>query len=194
MTQPSKKKTRNTQTENKTVDETKQTMPTDSASELDTVRHILFGAQVKQHNERQSELERLIKDSIAQLSAESDKRFKQIEAKIDGLNKSLQDEAKLRDQSDDQLQQDLQSLSATVEQLDTTTTNANADLQDQLFNQADKIYKQLDKVHAEMSDALQREISKLNKDKADRSSLAVLLNGIATQLSDSENRNEQAEK
>lgn len=194
MTQSSKKKNRNTQPEDKAVNETEQTTSTpNTASELDTVREILFGAQVKQHHEKQSELEQLIKDSIAQLSAESDKRFKQIEAKIDDLNESLQAEAKLRDQSDDNLHQDLQSLLATVEKLDTTTTDASADLQDQLVNQAEQIYKQLDKVHTEMSEALQREFSKLNRDKADRSSLAVLLNGIASQLSDSENRNEQPE-
>jgi hypothetical protein len=188
MTQSSKKKTR----ASKPVDKTAETRVSEpSGSDLDTVREILFGAQVQQHNQKQDELKQYIDDSIAQLNAETEKRFTKIEAKITKLNDSFKDDSKLRNKAETQFHKELQSLLATIEQLDSTTSDSNTDLQDQLLNQADDMQKQLDALHAEMSNALQLECAKLNRDKADRSSLAVLLNGIATELSETNSASDQ---
>ena len=163
-----------------------------SQDDLSTIREILFGQQHRQHHQRQTDLETLIKDSISELKADTKQQFKELNKKVDDLNSSLSkrldkeiaSEVKARDKVVASINQHIEQVEDVIESHDKSTSAADSDLQDQLLNQAEAVQKQMDELYNEVSSALKEEVNRLSHDKADRTSLASLLNGIASQLSE----------
>ncbi len=163
-----------------------------SIDDLSTIREILFGQQHRQHNQQQTDLETLIKDSMADLKADTKQQFKELNKKVDDLNsalskrldKEIASEVKTREKIVAGINQHIVQVEGVIEDLDKSTSAADSDLQDQLLNQADAVQKQMDELYNEVTSALKAEVNRLSHDKADRTSLASLLNGIASQLSE----------
>ncbi len=170
--------------------DTEQESPTHD--DLSTIREILFGQQHRQHNQRQTDLEALIKTMVSELKLENQQQFKELNKKVDDLNSSLSKrldkemmaEGKARDKAVAGLSDHLVQVEDSIAKLDASTTAADNDLQDQLLNQAEAVQKQMDELYNEVTTALKQEVERLSHDKADRTSLATLLNGIASQLSE----------
>ncbi|MGH1371253.1 MAG: hypothetical protein ACRBBW_04400 [Cellvibrionaceae bacterium] len=160
--------------------------------DLSTIREILFGQQHRQHNQAQTDLEALIKTTVSDLKQDTKQQFKELNKKVDDLNNSLSKrldkeiatEVKARDKAVDGINAHLAQVEDSIAKLDASTTTADNDLQDQLLNQADAVQKQMDELYNEVTTALKQEVERLSHDKADRTSLATLLNGIASQLSE----------
>ncbi len=172
-----------------------ETNPSEVVSEddLSTIREILFGQQHRGHNQRQEELETLIKSSVLDLKQETKQQFKELNKKVDDLtsalskrlDKEMASEAKARDKATTLIDDHIAEVEQVISSLDSSTSTADNDLQDQLLNQADAMQKQMDELYNEVTSALKKEVARLSNDKADRTSLASLLNGIASQLSES---------
>ncbi|MAZ86479.1 MAG: hypothetical protein CL693_02450 [Cellvibrionaceae bacterium] len=164
-----------------------------SGDDLSTIREILFGQQHRGHNQRQEELEALIKSSVMDLKQDTKQQFKELNKKVDELtnalskrlDKELANEAKTRDKATALINDHIAEVEQVMSNLDDSTSAADNDLQDQLLNQADVMQKQMDELYNEVTSALKKEVTRLSNDKADRTSLASLLNGIASQLSES---------
>ncbi len=164
-----------------------------SGDDLSTIREILFGQQHRGHNLRQEELEALIKSSVQDLKQETKQQFKELHKKVDDLTsalskrleKDIASEAKARDKTTALINEHITEVEQVITNLDASTSAADNDLQDQLLNQADAMQKQMDELYNEVTSALKEEVNRLSHDKADKTSLASLLNGIASQLSES---------
>lgn len=179
----------------KTPESIAESNPSEVVSEgdLSTIREILFGQQHRGHNQRQEELDALIKSSIQELKQETKQQFKELHKKVDNLTsalskrleKDIASEVKARDKVTALIGDHIADVEQVVSNLASSTTEADNDLQDQLLNQADAMQKQMDELYSEVTSALKQEVTRLNNDKADRTSLASLLNGIASQLSES---------
>ncbi len=163
-----------------------------TADDLSTIREILFGQQHRQHNQRQTDLETLIKEMVSELKLDTKQQLKELNKKVDDLNTSLSKrldkemaaEVKARDKIVEGLNDHIAQVEDSIAKLDASTTAADNDLQDQLLNHADAMQKQMDELYNEVTTALKQEVERLSHDKADRTSLATLLNGIASQLSE----------
>lgn len=176
----------------KTDANAEQEPPVPTADDLSTIREILFGQQHRQHNQRQTDLEDLIKEKVTELKLETKQQFKELNKKVDDINASLSKrldkemaaEVKARDKAVDRINTHISEVEDSIASLDASTAAADNDLQDQLLNHADATHKQMDELYKEVTTALKEEVERLSHDKADRTSLATLLNGIASQLSE----------
>lgn len=163
-----------------------------NAEDLSTIREILFGEQHRQHNVRQDELEQFIRASIDELKADTHQQFKELNRKVDQLNtamnkrldKEMTAEVKARDKVTNSINTHIEQVESVIAALDDSTSATSNDLQDQLLNQADLMQQQMDDLYSEVTSALKEEVNRLSHDKADRTSLATLLSGIASQLSE----------
>lgn len=167
-------------------DSTQAETSTAQQQPLDTVRDILFGEQSRAHQQKHTELEKLIHDSLAEMRSETDKMFADVGKQLDSINKALTTEVQQREAANDMLSQTISHLDSTLQQLDASTKTADGDLHDQLLNNVERIEQTIQNLHEEMTNTLNKEVEKLDKNKADRSNLATLLSGIASQLTEAE--------
>jgi vacuolar-type H+-ATPase subunit I/STV1 len=155
-------------------------------TELETVRDILFGQQVRQHQQKHAELETLVNSSVQQLRDEMNSMSLEINARIDQVCESLAAEEQQRVTEIQGVNENLQAIESSIAQLEAACQTTDNDLQDQLLNHADQVKQQQQQLHDELTEALRQAVEKLSRDKADRTSLASLLSGIANQLSETE--------
>lgn len=160
-----------------------------SQQDLDTVRDILFGAQKRAFEEKNhayeakhQEIEALIQSSVQTLRDELKQATKELSKEISDVKQALASEEKSRLADNTLRATEIANLDQTLGDLEKNTSAGADDLQDQLMALSENIRKQLDELHDELTLSIQSETAKLNDNKADRSSLASLLSGIANQL------------
>lgn len=157
--------------------------------DLNTVRDILFGEQQrafedKNHafEQKHKEIEALIDSSVKTLRDEIKQTKTQLSQDIADVKAALAQEEKDRLADNTLRATEIVNLDQSLGDLEKATSAGSDDLQDQLVALSNDIRKQLDELHDELTNSIQSETAKLNDNKADRSSLASLLNGIASQL------------
>ncbi|WP_075187748.1 hypothetical protein [Teredinibacter haidensis] len=156
-----------------------------SLQALVQVREILFGEQVRQHDQKRADLEQQLVDTITTLRGDCDRRFAEVGTRLDTLMGALQEESEARQQENSALNNRLDDIDATLERQNTANKAAHVDILDQMDSLSIQMSQKLEKVESELNRSIQANVEKLTADKADRTSLASLLSGIASQLSDS---------
>ena len=159
-----------------------------SDDNLDLVRNILFGEQVKQTEKRRLELERLLEMSINSLREESEKRFNGISQELSALINLLSDETKTRQSEIHQSRNALNQLAQQVAQLDSKSQKAQSELHDKITQESNKNNNYITHINEQISLKLEQAVSQLRDEKADRKAIAGLLSGVAKQLLDSDER------
>lgn len=152
---------------------------------LDLVRNILFGEQVKKAEERRMQLEKMLDLSISSLREETDKKFDNVAEEISALISLLTDETKARQSENSHSQTKFSHLSHQISQLDIKTQKAQSQLQERVVNESSKHHQAIRRVNEDITLKLEQAIEQLQYDKADRKALAGLLSGVAKQLLDS---------
>lgn len=153
---------------------------------LETVRDILFGEQVRQQQQKHTELEQFIVDRVESLRTDTEKMFSELSQQLAQLSSALSQETQARESADEVLNQYMRQMDSNIEKLDAETKTSLGDLQDQLLNYADLMQEKMQGLQQDMTTTFNQEVDKLSRNKADKSSLASLLSGIASQLTDSE--------
>ena len=148
---------------------------------LDTVRDILFGAQVRETKVRHEELQNQIRTSINEVQKNQDKQVNQIE-------KSIQT---LKDQLDKQAQKNAEDINARfadtherIQQLQKATQNSQSDLQDQLNADREDLEKRALQWNEDLAKQLELVHQQLQHAKTDRSTLGQLLHNMADAITD----------
>ncbi len=152
---------------------------TSTESSLDTVRDILFGAQLRQTDQQRSELEKRLQKSIDDLQKESNKRMDALKAEMEKMHQEIAKDAGKRS---DEFNAQLSTLETTVQELDKATSNAEADLADKIDSEVSTLNSQMESWREELSSELDKVHSQLMHDKTDRGSLADLFTQMADQL------------
>lgn len=164
-------------------DPEKSSSPT---SELDTLRHIVFGAAKADIEQRLSELSQLTTEHFQKLEQQIAQQMKQLHASMDDGLHRLEQQLAVADQHQDKKADELNAyadkISSELEMAETNNKQEN-----------DELHQRIDKEIKLMSDSfneqLQQALSKLNQvsnelntSKTDRKTLAKLLNTVATNL------------
>ncbi|MGB7924954.1 MAG: hypothetical protein WCF57_17065 [Pyrinomonadaceae bacterium] len=159
---------------------------------IDKIRQILFGNQMRDYEKRFSRLEeRLLKES-ADLRDETRKRFDALETfirnELEALTGRLQVEQRTREEAAQSLSRELQEASKSLEkklgQADEQNSRSQRDLRQQILDQSKSLSDEIRQKHDEISAMLAREVAELGRDKTDRAALAALFSEVALRLSD----------
>lgn len=157
---------------------------------IDKIRDILFGVQMRDYEKRFARLEeRLLKES-SDLRDETRRRFDALEIfvknEFEAVTGRLQSEQRTRDDSVQALSRELQNTGQALDrklvELNEQTTRAQRDLRQQLLDQSKNLSDEIRQKHEELSALLDREVAELGNVKTDRASLASLFTEVALRL------------
>jgi hypothetical protein len=159
---------------------------TDGANELDTLRHIIFGAAKTDIEQQLKTLTQTMHERFNELEAKMAKQFQTQRSETDDALSQLGQQLALVDQSHEHKSAEIQSfadkLASELEMSDTSAKQDNDELHDRL----DKEIKRLsDSFTAQLNSALEQlnqVSSELNNNKTDRKTLAKLLSTVASNL------------
>jgi flagellar biosynthesis regulator FlaF len=162
----------------------------DGGGNIDKIREILFGIQMRDYEKRFVRLEeRLLKESN-DLREETRKRFDSLELYIkhemEALTERLTAEQTARTESLEQLSQGVKdtfrAFDKRVVQTDEQASKNQRELRQQLLDQSKTLNDEIRQKHGELLSALEREAAELRTDKTDRSALAALFTELAMRL------------
>lgn len=157
---------------------------------LEKIRDILFGAQLRDHERRFKLLEHNLVKEAAALRSELTKRFDALEAfmqqEVAVLSGRLQHEQQVRGEALQTLVRDLTALSAALDRksqdLGLQTSQAEKLLRSEAMAQADNFKDALQATHAELTAKLKQSVEELRASKTDRAALAHLFTELSQQL------------
>jgi hypothetical protein len=166
--------------------------PSVAPGNVDQIRDILFGAQMRDYERRFVRLEEKVSKDVAKLREEMGKRSDDLEAfiqrEVESLGDRLASEQKDRVSRDDQLKTEIDALMSALESkaadLDEKLTSSTRDLRKQILDQSKSLSKEIDSRSAALTQSLEKEAGQLQVAKLDRSKLAEILSQISIQLTD----------
>ena len=159
-------------------------------SNIDKIREILFGVQMRDYEKRFARLEeRLLKES-SDLRDDTRKRADALEAfvrsEFEALSERLVAEQRNRDESVQNLSRELQDTGKNLErklaQFDEQTTRAQAALRQQILDQSKSLSDEIRQKADELSALLDRQVAELGDAKTDRAALSALFSEVALRL------------
>jgi DNA repair exonuclease SbcCD ATPase subunit len=160
------------------------------AGNIDKIRDILFGVQMRDYEKRFSRLEeRLIKEAN-ELREDTRKRFDALEQyvrqELESLNLLVTAEQNTRGEAFEALSQSLKETARNFEkkttQMDEQSTRSQSALRQQLLEQSKSLNDEIRRKYEELTAVLEREAQELRTDKTDRSALAALFTEVALRL------------
>lgn len=162
-----------------------------SHSNIEKIRSILFGNQMRDYEARFVRLESQINQEAADLRADFRRRFEALEGyvrqEVDALNERLTSEYHDRSGAMQEVQKTVealgQGLDKRVHQLDEQVNKAQRELRQQLLAQSKQQRDDMQAGISELSALVSRELQQLRSDKTDRAALAGLLTDLAARLS-----------
>lgn len=159
---------------------------------VDKIRDILFGSQMRDYEKRFTRLEeRMVKASEA-LRDEVKKRFDTLEAyvgqELEALGQRLKSEKAERGEALKELTRETRDTSKAqdkrMSQLDEQLAEAQSELRARLLEQSKALTGAIQKSHTEMEAALESEAATLRLEKTDRAMLADLFTELSLRLKD----------
>jgi hypothetical protein len=162
------------------------------AGNVDKIRDILFGSQMRDYESRFARLEEALVKETAEIRETSRRRFDQIEAYIKKEFEAVQVRFKSeRDERLDtaglhsrELKELGEALSRRIRDLDDRNSSVERDLRSQLMQQARDLTDEMVRNHDEIATLLDRRVRELTDSKTDRAALATLFTEVALRLSD----------
>ena len=157
---------------------------------LDKVRDILFGNQIRDQEKRFTRLEERFTKECTNLRDESRERLEALEVyiqrEVESLTNRLKVEQAARDTVVQELTEEIKDLSKSLEKklalLEEQTTQNQRDLRQQILDQSKNLGDLIRQKHEEAASGLEREAQELRVDKTDRSALASLFTEMAMRL------------
>jgi len=157
---------------------------------LDKVRDILFGSQMRDYDRRFARLEERMLKEVSDARDDTRRRFDQIEnflkQEIAALGERLRSENSQRSQATEDITRELRDATKTLNQklsqLDEHAAQSNRELRQQLLDQSKALSDEIRQKYEELAAALTREARELRSDKADRTALSNLFTELAMRL------------
>jgi len=159
---------------------------------IDNIREIIFGAQIRQNEKRFQRLEEQLNKDAADLREEIGRRFDELESYVkqenDAITERIDAEKNERAGSLKELNREVGALTRDLEKkagsLGDKLTKGMKDLRGQLLDQSKNLSSEIrDKGNVVLSD-LGKEIEELRTEKTDRAALTALFTEMAMRLSD----------
>ena len=157
---------------------------------VDKIRDILFGSQMRDYDKRFTRLEeRLAKDAEA-MRDDFKKRFDTLEGfvqkELESLTQRLKSEKSERSEALKEAARELRDTAKALEkrlgQLDDQMAAGNSELRGRMLEQSKALTAEIAAKHRDISASLDREVQVLRTDKTDREALADLFTELAMRL------------
>lgn len=161
-------------------------------SNIDQIRDIIFGTQMRDYDRRFTQLEeRLLKDS-ADMREELSRRYSALEEyikrEIDALGDRLLAEQRSRTTAVQELGGALEQLNRNADrrmnEMSEETARSTRDLRADLSRQAASLTEDIQRRSTELSGSLKRESDELHTRKVDRAALGAMFAEVAARLAD----------
>lgn len=146
---------------------------------LDTVRDILFGAQVRETKEKSKALERLVEATADKLQADYNKQIKQLEDSIAKMKESLAKQAK--DTAAD-VSRRFDEVRSEIKALDESSSAARNEMHEELSTEIESLESRAASWNEDLAKQLEEIHHELQNSKTDRVSLATMFLGMAESL------------
>jgi len=164
--------------------------PNAESGNVDKIREILFGGQMRDYDKRFNRLEeRLLKES-AELREGNRRSIEALETFVKNEFAALANRLQMEEQSREgsvqgvsrELQEAIKSVDTKLTQFHNQTTETQRDLRQQLLDQSKNLNEEIRRKYDDVSATLERELAELNHDKTDRASLSALFTELALRL------------
>ena len=163
---------------------------THEAANVDKIRDIIFGSQMRDYEKRFARLEERLTADAQALREDTKKRFDTLEAfvqkEVDSLTQRLKGEKSERSEALKELTRELRDTAKTFDkrlsQLDDQLAKEAATLRNQLLDQSKQLAAEIEAKYRALSSTLDRETQSLRADKTDREALADLFTEMALRL------------
>lgn len=157
---------------------------------LDKVRDLLFGAQMRDMEKLFARLEDRLQKDITELKEETRGRFASLEdfvrKELEGVTEQLRAEQVTRHQGAHTLEESLKETAKTFEQrtnqAEEHIVKTQRELRQHILDQSRTLRDEFWARYRELSEATDRSLQELRAEKTDRATLAVLLTELAMRL------------
>jgi Skp family chaperone for outer membrane proteins len=157
---------------------------------VDKIRDILFGSQMREYEKRFGRLEEQVASSLETIRQDIKRRFDSLEAfthqEVESLSQRLKNEKGERAENVKELTAELRSLAASLQnklsQLEEQMTSGQGDLRTRILDQTKSLSNEIERTKKDFSAVMDREVQTLRSEKTDRATLADLLNEMALRL------------
>jgi hypothetical protein len=161
-----------------------------SGGNLDKVREILFGTQMRNLEKRLIRLEERLTKDTAELKDEMRRRFDTLEGyvkrEVESLGDRIKAEERERTDSLKDLSREVKDSNKEFEKrlvhLDDNATKSQRELSQQILDRSKSLTDELHQKYEDLNSLLEREALELRTDKADRAALATLFTEMAMRL------------
>jgi exonuclease VII large subunit len=163
---------------------------TDVEGNVDKIRDILFGGQMRDYDQRFAELEKNVGQSVERLGRDLEKRIDRLDTyarrEIDKLTDQLKAEKKDRAADSKRGSSDLQELTDQVEiwfaDVDEQLASETKDLRASIHEQHESLTQLIREAREQLDDALTHQSRSLAESKLAKEDLAGLLSEVALRL------------
>ena len=157
---------------------------------VDKIRDILFGGQMRDYERKFSRLEERLSKESAELRAETTRLFESLEnfvkKEIEALAERLQAEQQSRETAvqsvSGELRETGKALEVKIQQSVDRAMRAESDLRQQILDQSKSLVEEMRKKHEELSENVDRDLAELNHQKTDRASLSAMFSEFSMRL------------
>ena len=157
---------------------------------LDKVRDILFGTQMRDYEKRFTRMEERLMKECTNLRDDTRKRLDSLETyikqEIESLGETVKKQQSTQDEALKDIAQELKNQTSSLEQkvshLDEQTNKSAKDLRQQILEQSKNLDDEIRQKFSEMLAVIERETKELRTDKANRTTLSALFAEMAMRL------------
>lgn len=161
-----------------------------SGANIDKIRSILFGQQMRDYDTRFVRLEERVARELVEVREETRRRADEIEAylhkEVEALSARLRAEHDGRVEALRDAHAGLEQLGKTLEQrtqrLDDSLERSHREFRQQLHEQGKGLGDKIRENHNEVARLLEQEVAKLRSGKVDRTALASMLGDLAARI------------
>jgi hypothetical protein len=175
-------------------EKTTKAVPTDTGN-VDKIRDILFGQQIREFEERFFKLEEKLSQETTKLRHETLRRLDSIEtfikSEMDSLAERLKHEAEQREQNEQNLRGDMKdstmTLNKKIVKVEESLSHKSRDLREQILEQSKTLLEDMHKKYESASDQLAQAAGELQSKKVDRADLSEYFSELSLRLSGDDN-------
>jgi len=157
---------------------------------VDKIRDILFGSQMREYEKRFTRLEEQVAKSLDGIREDVKRRLDSLEAftqqEVESLSQRLKNEKGERVEGLKELTSELRGIAKSLEkklsQIEEQMASGQGDLRARILEQSKSLSNEIDRMKKEISAVVDREVQTLRSEKTDRATLADLFNELALRL------------
>ena len=159
---------------------------------VDKIRDILFGSQMRDYEKRFARLEESVNKAIDTLRDDMSKRLEIlsgfVQKEVDSLSQRIKTEKSERGEGAKELAQEIKDAAKTLEKkiaaLDEQLSDGQSDLRAKMLEHSKSFASEIERLRREAAASLDQEVQSLRHDKTDRAALADLLAEFSLRLKD----------